>query len=325
MSSSIARAGALAAGLVAPVGFDPSLMPRTAAQQGLVTGASASATLGAVALGQVLTTAVSRRIGPMMGADPQARTVRAAADVGILATGIAAQRLFAQRPHEPLRRAIGRTAGYELALGSGAALVTSAMAALVARGDRRTRMVVPGLLTVGAAALAAPVLRKRARTRFAGAPPLGPSLLSAGAVAAGIQVATVAEQGLSRAVGTGMAAVLPGPPPLWAWTGRAAAAGITAAVAIRALDRAYERIESGAERDEPGLGDAPNDPFVSGGSISAVPFASLSREGRRHVLTRTRAQRIERVMGHLAAAEPVRVYVGLDSAPRSGAGGVGPA
>jgi uncharacterized membrane protein len=32
------------------------------------------------------------------------------------------------------------------------------------------------------------------------------------------------------------------------------------------------------------------------------------------VLTRTRAQRIERVMGHLAAAEPVRVYVGLDSA-----------
>ena len=315
MSSSIARAGALAAGLVAPVGFDPSLMPRTAAQQGLVTGVSASATLGAVALGQVLTTAAARRIGPALGADPQARTVRAAADVCVLGTGLVAQRLLAQRPRESLRRAIGRTAGYELALGSGAALVTSAMAALVARGDRRTRMVVPGLLTVGAAAMAAPVLRQRARTRFAGTPPLGPSLLSAAAVAAGLQVATVAERGLSRAVGTGIAAVLPGPPALWAWTGRSAAAGITAVVAVRALDRAYEGIESGAERDEPGLGDAPNDPFVSGGFASAVPFASLSREGRRHVLTRTRAQRIERVMGHLAAAEPVRVYVGLESAP----------
>ena len=126
MSSSIARAGALAAGLVAPVGFDPSLMPRTAAQQGLVTGASASATLGAVALGQVLTAAVARRIGPVLGADPQARTVRAAADACVLGTGLVAQRLLAQRPREPLGRAIGRTAGYELALGSGAALVTSA-------------------------------------------------------------------------------------------------------------------------------------------------------------------------------------------------------
>ena len=160
MTSSIARAGALAAGMVAPVGFDPSLMPRTAAQQGLVTGASASASLGAVALGQVLTTVVARRIGSSMGADPQARTVRTAADVCVLGTGLAAQRLLAQRPQEPLRRAIGRTAGYELALGSGAALVTSAMGALVARGDRRTRRVVPGLLTVGAAALAAPVLRQ---------------------------------------------------------------------------------------------------------------------------------------------------------------------
>jgi hypothetical protein len=47
MSSSIARAEALAA----PVGFDPSLTPRTSARQGLVTGASASVTMGAVALG----------------------------------------------------------------------------------------------------------------------------------------------------------------------------------------------------------------------------------------------------------------------------------
>ena len=99
-----------------------------------MTGASASATVGAVALGQVLTTAVARRIAPAMGADPQGRTVRAAADVCVLASGLAAQRLLAQRPREPLRRAIGRTAGYELALGSGAALVTSGMGALVARG-----------------------------------------------------------------------------------------------------------------------------------------------------------------------------------------------
>jgi uncharacterized membrane protein len=309
------RAGALAAGLVAPVGFEPSLMPRTPAQQGLVSGLSASATLGAVALGQSLTTALARRIGPALGADPGERVVRAAADAALLGAGLALQRILRQRPEEPMRRAIGRTAGYELALGSAAALTTSGFAALAARGDRRTHLVVPALLTVGASAAAAPLLRERARTRFAGAPDLVPSLASAAAVSAGVQAATIAEQRVSRAVGTGLAAVLPGPPALWAWAGRASAAGASAALVVRALDRVYERIESGAQRDEPGLGQAPDDPFVSGGSVSMVPFASLSREGRRHVLTRTRAQFIERVMGELARAEPVRVYVGLGSAP----------
>jgi uncharacterized membrane protein len=315
MSSSLTRAGALAAGLVAPVGFEPSLMPRTPAQQGLVTGLSASTTLGAVALGQSLSSALARRIGPAAGADPDARTVRAAADACALGVGVAVQLLSAQRPQEPLRRAMVRTAAYELALGSGAALVTSGLGAMVARGDRRTRTVVPGLLTVGAAALAVPLLRRRIRTRFAGSTRLGPSLASAATVAAGVQVATLAERAVSRAVGTGLAAVLPGPPRLWTWTGRAAAAALTAAAVAGALDRAYEKIESGAERDEPGLDTAPNDPFVSGGYLSAVPYETLSREGRRHVRTRTRAQFVERVMGQVALAEPVRVYVGLGSAP----------
>ncbi len=102
---------------------------------------------------------------------------------------------------------------------------------------------------------------------------------------------------------------------MWAWAGRVSAAGATAVLVVRALDRVYTQIESGAERDEPGLDLAPNDPFVSGGYLSAVPFDTLSREGRRHVVTRTRAQFIERVMGTVALAEPVRVYVGLESAP----------
>ena len=212
-------------------------------------------------------------------------------------------------------RAIGRTAAYELSLGAGSALAASAFGALVARGDRRTRTVVPALLTVGAAAALTPVLRQRAHARLAGGPAVVPSLAAAGAVAAGVQVVAAAEKGLSRAVGRGLAAVLPGPPSLWTWTGRAAAAAATAGLVAHALDGVYEKIESGAERAEAGLGEAPNDAYVSGGIVSAVPFGTLSREGRRHVLSRTRAQFIERVMGEVAVAEPVRVYVGLESAP----------
>lgn len=309
------RAGALAAGLLAPVGFEPSLMPRTPAQQGLVSGLSASATLGAVAWGQSLSSALARWMAPRVGADPGARAVRAAADASLLGAGIALQRALRQRPEEPMLRAIGRTTGYELALGSGAALATGGFGAMVAGGDRRTRLIVPALLTVGAAAAAAPLLRERARVRLVGTPAAVPSLVSAAAVTAGVQIATVAEQRVSRAVGTGLAAVLPGPPEAWALVGRASAAAATAALAVQALDRVYEQIESGAEREEPGLGQPPDDPFVSGGSVSMVPYATLSREGRRHVVTRTRAQFIERVMGEMARAEPVRVYVGLGSAP----------
>ena len=315
MTPSTARAGALAAGLVAPIGFEASLMPRTAVQQGMVTGLSASATLGAVALGQAATAAGARRLAARTGADPGSRGVHAAANAAALGGGIVAQYLLQQRSEEPMRRAIGRTAAYELSLGAGSALAVSAFGALVARGDRRTRAVVPGLLTIGAAAALTPVVRQRASTRLAGGPAVVPSLAAAGAVAAGVQVVAAAEKGLSRAVGRGLAAVLPGPPALWTWTGRAAAAAATAALVARALDGVYEKIESGAERAEAGLGEVPNDPYVSGGVVSAVPFATLSREGRRHVVSRTRAQFIERVMGEVAVAEPVRVYVGLESAP----------
>ncbi len=54
--------------------------------------------------------------------------------------------------------------------------------------------------------------------------------------------------------------------------------------------------------------------MVSGSPGSLVSWDSLSREGRRNVSTVLEAQLIEHVMGE-PAAEPIRVYVGLESAP----------
>jgi len=65
---------------------------------------------------------------------------------------------------------------------------------------------------------------------------------------------------------------------------------------------------------------------MSGGPGSLVPWETLGREGRRHVLTYVRPRpvadrpqglpdlSIETVMGEPATAAPVQVYVGLDSA-----------
>ena len=60
---------------------------------------------------------------------------------------------------------------------------------------------------------------------------------------------------------------------------------------------------------------APGSSMVSGGPGSLVSWDSLSREGRRHVSTVLPARLIEQVMGEPAAAEPIRIFVGLESAP----------
>jgi uncharacterized membrane protein len=46
-----------------------------------------------------------------------------------------------------------------------------------------------------------------------------------------------------------------------------------------------------------------------------VAWATLSRQGRRNVATAVRPDQIEQVMGEPALAQPIRVFVGLESAP----------
>jgi uncharacterized membrane protein len=75
------------------------------------------------------------------------------------------------------------------------------------------------------------------------------------------------------------------------------------------------RAEHMADAVEGAFATAPSSSMVSGGAGSLVSWDSLSREGRRNVSTALRAQLIERVVGEPAAAKPIRVYVGLESAP----------
>ena len=86
------------------------------------------------------------------------------------------------------------------------------------------------------------------------------------------------------------------------------------ALAYAGLNRVIRGIEAGAGKLEPGLEDPPDNACVSGCRDSAVAWATLSREGRRHVVTCPSGKDIEQVMQE-PAKDPVRVYVGLDSAP----------
>ena len=65
---------------------------------------------------------------------------------------------------------------------------------------------------------------------------------------------------------------------------------------------------------DPALKDEPMSSRVSGGAGSLVAWESLTREARRHLSSATSRERIESVIGR-PVLDPVRVYVGLTSAP----------
>jgi uncharacterized membrane protein len=74
------------------------------------------------------------------------------------------------------------------------------------------------------------------------------------------------------------------------------------------------KIAAGNRATEIAYAKAPETELVTGGSGSSIPFATLGLQGRRLVSSTTTTDAIERVMGETAKAEPIRVYVGIESA-----------
>ena len=107
---------------------------------------------------------------------------------------------------------------------------------------------------------------------------------------------------------------LPGHERLYRPLGHLAAMSVLGGALYGLMRRVDRGIERGAEQIEEAFGETPASPLVSGGPGSGVAWETLSRQGRRNVATVLRPEAIEAVMGEPAAAEPIRVFVGLESA-----------
>jgi uncharacterized membrane protein len=339
------QVGLVVAGAKIPETFGPGLAPRSAVDQGLVTALSTAVhyvlALGTYDLLQAAAAELARVPAPGRWDDAATRRgmLTLTADVAAVAGGLALQRVLPSHPGEPMVRGALRQAAWRAATTGVAGLSLGAtrmgLRAVddrVGAGGRVASLPIAVPLGLGIAFL---VDRRRAARppddASAGEPPLGRSLLVAGGVEGGLAAAAYAEHALAVAVGTRLAAALPGGPQVW----RLAAHGATAAVLVAGTSalwgRAMRRIEAGAGAEEPVFGGDEGErftgPTLSGGPGSLVPWPTLGREGRRHILTHVRpapvADRpaglpdlsIETVMGELAVAAPVQVYVGLDSAP----------
>jgi uncharacterized membrane protein len=341
-----ASVGLLVASAVAPGTFAPSLAARSVVDQGLVTGLSATLhyllTLGTQDALQAVVAEVAGAKPTRDGSDPvvRQRVLTFLADLAVIPIGLAGQRAMAPGPGEAMARGLLRQTGWRFVVtGVGGALLIASQAgarALDARLGTGGRIAsFPVAVPVG---LGVAYVLDRRRVKApdagsgadgAGAPSALPSMSVAGGVVGALTGLAYGEHLVAGLVGRELAALLPGGSHVWRLAGHGACLALLGAGASALYGRAMRRIEAGASMDQPVFssdeGARWTGPTMSGGPGSLVPWATLGREGRRHMLAHVRPHTvidrpagvpdlsIETVMGEPAKATPVQVYVGLDS------------
>ena len=244
-----------------------------------------------------------------------ARSTLAGATVGLLLAGGASLRP-SLTPRSTLHQ--GLVTGV---MGATGALAGAAVGAATAPVTRRTGTWLP-TLAVGAAAVAAVVQgRKHAHAQVGSYPEWGvtegqPALgaLAGGAAAAGLSAGVAAIGSELGSAGEMLSDKLPGSAALWTTAATGTALGALTIGVKTALARVLGGLAVSGATVDPALAEPPDDPYVTGGPGSLVPYDSLSREGCRFVHWRVSAAEI-REAGAPSAADPVRVFIGVESAP----------
>jgi uncharacterized membrane protein len=311
-----------------PITFQPTLMPRSALDQALITGISTSLNYAFAALIQDSIEAVALRGAGRTGTDPakvDRRTWRRASvvlDVAAIGAGLAVQSALRPRPGERLPRGGARTAAWWLsATGLSGAIIGVLQELTGRRGDVQDHSFPVAPFAGAAMAAINDYRRRRWERQFPGvgtddAAPTSAakSLAMSLGVTAGLTGLAAGERLFAAAVGGAAQRVLPGHERLYRPLGHLAALSILGGGLYGMMRRVDHKIERGAEAIEAAFDDAPTSRLVSGGPGSGVAWDTLSRQGRRNIATVLSTEAIEQVMGEPAAAEPIRVFVGLESA-----------
>lgn len=319
------RAGVVAAAATVPISLVPSLRRRSAADQGVITGLSAALdyALTAAAHDVVLRAARGTRrvVGRDTGAESTARTT-VLVDLVALAGCSVVVALLPWRADESLSRAAVRTIAGRVRVAALAGAVPGAVDMLPGAGGRAGAVLrsVPGMVALGTGTSAA-VQQARVRRLAAvgeeitpSAPaPLGQSL-GAGALTAACAVGFAS---LERRIARGADGAIrrtTGAQGLGGLASHLLSVGAIGLAAAGAVGWMAHRIEARVSVPDGGLAPPPAGPGVSGCAGSAVRWESLGREARRHLAGPTADAAIARVMRE-PAQQPLRLYVGLGSAP----------
>jgi len=345
------QVGIVVAAGVVPTTFTRSLSERTWKDQGLITGLATGTHFLLTVMAQDVIdsagTAVSTVL-PFPDAWTPEQRQRAATlllDVAAVPVGLGVVAFLGTRENEPTLRAVARQAGWRFGLtGLGATILAGVLAAqhgLDTRLDadgriERLPLAIPVALVTSAAIER---MRQRDTPPEHVADPARSNPLLGLAAGAGVVLAlsalTIGESRLARALGSVGSRVLPGSETTWRRAGHLVSLGAVAYGTHAAWAKGMRGIEAGTSKFDEALDDAApgvwTGPTVSGDTSSLVDWATMGREGRRHVAGIVRPEpvtdgpaevqgtaRVElsiaTVMQEKAKATPIAIFVGLDSA-----------
>ncbi|MCP4306618.1 MAG: hypothetical protein GY788_17455 [bacterium] len=288
--------------------YGPSLMPRTSAHQGVVTGLNV---LAAQAV-QTAVEVVNARVLPPGAALPAKLAVRAA-------TGVAGMKLAAikEEPEESLYVAGARSTGRLLrgaALGGAMYDVGRKLQDRYPPGSPMRPMLVSALGVAAVAYWATQRLATRREEIQQWPVPqvnkLPQSIVVANVVVGvgrgGAKAFTASRRGLINWAGSGLVKNV---------AARAANTALWGAGLSALYNAGVGYIGRSNEKVDPGYATPPSSPLMSGSEESLLPFEDLGQQGRRYVNDVATPELIEEVLGEPAVAQPIRVYVGYNTEP----------
>jgi uncharacterized membrane protein len=307
--------------------FEPGLQPRRTIDQAIATGVISATTLSAVTVTQSAIESVGRLVtgGRTDSASAAARltfTVGSNVVFGAVAEGLS--RSLPPREDERMRRGLARVAANRAArvaaIGAGLSAVIGANDLVVEKGaSRRWLTRIPLALPTGVAVSAWQIHRTHRKAAEAGDQTIANvSTLSSAGIAVGVGAGVLGLQAVERIIAYGVSAgikrVAPDYDSVSNPIGHAVALSVLGGAMYTGYEYAVRRVEQGGAAVEPAYDKPPTSNKVSGGPESDVAFDSLSREGRRFVNMVLTREEISLVMGQDAVADPIRVFVGLDTA-----------
>lgn len=326
------RAALLAASTAVGRTFSRGLLPRSTADQAVITGVATTLNYAAVVMVQSVVDSVAFKLAGDGGQTRQQRMAHRglimAADLVGLGVGLGAQRALPQRKGEPMARAWARTLSWRLAVGGAAGAVVTAADTLTEQASSTAPWArrVPIALPLGAALATANYHSLRRGMRAAGvshdaqgmaleeAPAIsvGRSVLIGAGVSAGLLTLAEGERAFAHGVARIVTAVNPRAEIIGKPVGHLAAAAILGAAGARGLQTVFHKAERGGDAVEAAYNEPPTSLYVSGGPNSAVSWTDVGREGRRFVNMALTREEIAEVMGG-DPMDPIRVFVGLES------------
>lgn len=322
------QAALLVAAASIPNTFQETLMPRSTSDQGLITGLNTAINFEIInAIRKVIEDGAEELSGNAHKKikthkdHKKQRRFALGMDLAMLGLSLFGEKKLKQLPDESTVRGAARTAATWAKYAAIAGISVTALQEIFDSASGNKESDAPVGLIGGAIAATYIEHQRRDAVKNANGQKLHDNEANT-LKAIGMGVGVI---GLLSAVSTGqrkfadliadeMQRVLPDTEDFWWTTGHITAVvgtGIGIALLMR---KVYHNIEEIATKIEPGYLQPPASKNVSGSDASFVPWNTLSVQGRRFVTGALTHSEIIETMSTKSATDPIRIFVGLDSA-----------